>query len=252
MASFIAGRNAAWTKRSKPRFTHSEGRSYQRRFRRPSSAWRMWLGSTRKHSARLAASTMQTTVGMSSTIRPKRPPSASMPEKASSVVTAEENTGAAIRRAAVSAAETGERPRRRARWSACSPTTMASSTTMPSVRISPKRETMLIETPSAHIPPAAASSAVGIPAATHSAVRALRNRNSTATTSASPKSALSSSSDSRSWMLSASVLTKAISTPAGRVGRISSATAWATANWRRVSPVSPRLMRITAAGSPWT
>ena len=68
---------------------------------------------------------------------------------------------------------------------------------MPSVRISANSVTTLRLSPKAHIIPAANSSAAGMPAATQIAVRALRNRNSTPSTSAMPNRALSSSSASR-------------------------------------------------------
>ena len=63
---------------------------------------------------------------------------------------------------------------------------MASSTTIPSVMISPKSEIMLLVSPAAYISAMAAPMATGMPAATQKAVRALRKRNSSAITSASP------------------------------------------------------------------
>ncbi len=124
--------------------------------------------------------------GMSAMSSPKRPPIATSPKKAMIVVSVAENTGAAMRRAAVSAATGPGSRSRRARKSACSPTTIASSTTIPSVRISAKSEIMLSVRPKACISATAVSIATGIPAATHSAVRALRKRNRSPTTSARP------------------------------------------------------------------
>ena len=92
-----------------------------------------------------------------------------------------------IRRAAVSAATMRRFAQlARARKSACSATTMASSTTIPSIRISAKSEIMLKVSPAAYMIAMAAIIDTGMPAATQSAVRAFRNRNSSPTTSARP------------------------------------------------------------------
>ena len=148
---------------------------------------------------------------------------ATSPKKAITVVIVAENTGSAMRRAAFSAASKGPCPRR-ARWSACSPTTMASSTTMPSVMISAKSEIMLIVSPAIYISAMADSIAVGIPAATQKAVRVFRNRNSSITTSAKPVSALSIRMFRRPVMYSDRVRIRSILTPSGRAAVSSAAT----------------------------
>ncbi len=121
------------------------------------------------------------------------------------VVSVAAKTGIAMRRAAFSAAATGCSPRRRARKSACSPTTMASSTTMPRVMIRPKRLIMLSVSPAAYISAMAANIAAGMPAATQKAMRAFRNRNSRHNTSPSPISPLSIRMSSRPVIASARV-----------------------------------------------
>ena len=122
--------------------------------------------------------------GISAIKLPKRPLIAVRPKKAMIVVNEAANTGSAIRFAAVSAANIGGNPRR-ARKSACSPTTMASSTIMPSVRINAKSEIMLNVMPATYISAIAVNIAVGIPAATQNAVLAFRNKNNNTTTNES-------------------------------------------------------------------
>ena len=74
----------------------------------------------------------------------------------------------------------------RALLSACSPTTMASSTTIPNVIIRAKSDIILMVIPAKYITVIAASIAVGIPAATQNAVLALRNKNSSTITNPKP------------------------------------------------------------------
>lgn len=127
-----------------------------------------------------------TVKGMSAIRSPNRPPMPNRAAKASVIVIIAENTGPIIRRAAFSAARTGGSPSRLTRKSAYSLTTMASSTTIPSIRIMANSDIMLIESPPRYMTAIPAAVATGIPAATQIAVRALRNRNSIRTTSTSP------------------------------------------------------------------
>ena len=212
-------------------------------------AWAMWRGRIRKHSTSEAISTAITVNGMSAISVPKRPPITTSDQKAITVVSVAENTGANMRRAAFSAATAGGSPRTRARWSACSPTTMASSTTMPSVMMSAKSEIMLIVSPAAHISAMAASSATGMPAATQNAVRALRKRNRSPTTSRSPVAALSSRMPMRPVMCSARVRMRSIRTPSGSPASTAAA-ARSTRSWiSMASPAAERSTRMETAGS---
>ena len=70
---------------------------------------------------------------------------------------------------------------------------MASSTTIPNVIIRAKSDIILMVIPAKYITVIAASIAVGIPAATQNAVLALRNKNSSRTTSPKPVRPFSSS-----------------------------------------------------------
>ena len=241
MTPAISGRNSVSRSQTKPRFTTREGASYQCALADRPTAWDMWLGRIRKHSTRLASRTTITVKGMSLMRSPKRPPMMTRPQKAITVVSVAQNTGSAMRRAAVSAAFTGSMPRC-ARWSACSPTTMASSTTIPSVMISAKSEIILSVMPKAYISASAASIATGIPAATQKAVRALRNRNSSTSTRPRPVSPLSSRMSSRPLIASARVRIRSISTPSGSPASKSRATS-STVRWMPMA--SPRSLRST-------
>ena len=90
----------------------------------------MCPGSTRKHSIRLATITATTTMGTVRIIAPMVSVISNRGRNAAIVVIDAQNTGAAMRRAAVSAAVQASRPRR-CKASECSPTTIASSTTIP-------------------------------------------------------------------------------------------------------------------------
>ncbi len=209
----------------------------------------MCRGRIRKHSTRLAASTAITVNGISAIRLPNRPPTATSPKNAITVVTVAENTGAAILIAAFSAAVTESSPRTRWRQSACSPTTIASSTTIPSVMISAKSEIMLIVSPPSHISAIADRSATGMPAATQNAVRAFRNRNRSATTSASPITALSTRMPIRPVIASERVRIRSIVTPSGSVASTAAAAA-STSSWMPIaSPAADRSTRRLTAGS---
>ena len=154
--------------------------------------------------------------GISAIKLPKRPLIAVRPKKAMIVVNEAANTGSAIRFAAVSAANIGGNPRR-ARKSACSPTTMASSTIMPSVRINANREIMLNVMPATYISAIAVNIAVGIPAATQNAVLAFRNKNNNTTTNNRPVAPFFNSRFRRPEMASARVRISSIVVPCGKV-----------------------------------
>ena len=80
---------------------------------RASNAWRIWPGSTRKHSTRLATITAITANGMAITMLAKRPPIKMRAAKARRVVIAAAETGAAMRSAAKTAAVFGLKARER-------------------------------------------------------------------------------------------------------------------------------------------
>ncbi len=146
------------------------------------------------------------------------------PENAMIVVIVAEKTGGAILMAAFSAATMGFSPKLRALKSACSPTTMASSTTIPRVMIKANKEIILIVNPARYIIPIVAINAAGIPIVTQRAVRALRNRNNNPITKLRPIKPLSTSRLIRFVMCSARVLMSFILVPSGRYVSISDAT----------------------------
>ena len=209
---------------SKKRLNVRLGQSYHRALPVLTSACAMWFGRIRKHSISDASKTTITVKGISEISAPKRPPMAVRPTNARTVVMVAENTGIAIRLAAFSEASVALSPRRRARKSACSATTMASSTTMPRQMISANSENMLIVRPDVYISAIVASMATGIPAATQIAARADRKMNSSPTTSARPRRPLSSRISRRSVISSARVRISSTLTPAGMTSCISSAT----------------------------
>ena len=162
------------------------------------------------------------------------------------VVKVAANTGSAMRRAAFSAASTGLSPRR-ARQSACSPTTIASSTTIPSVIIRANSEIILIVIPDRYIKAIAASIAVGTPAATQNAVRAFKNKNNSPTTSARPVNPFSSRIFNRPEIAAARVRISVTSTASGKLVCSSSATS-STTRWIAIaSPPSERSIRTDMA-----
>ena len=188
-----------------------------------------------------------TVSGISAIKSPNRPPITVRPKNAIIVVRVAAKTGSAIRRAAFSAASTGPSPRR-ARQSACSPTTIASSTTIPSVIINANNDTILIVIPAIYISAIAAIIAVGTPAATQNAVRAFKNKNNNPTTSARPVNPFSNRMFSRPEIAAALVRIKVTSTASGSVNCNSSATR-STMRWiAMASPRSERSIRTDMAG----
>ncbi len=184
---------------------------------------------------------------MSAIIEPKRPPMTVSPPKAMIVVSEAARTGMPIRVAAFSAASKGPSFNARCRQSACSPTTMASSTTIPSVMISANSEIMFRLMPATYITATADSMLTGMPIATHSAVRALRKRNSSTSTSASPCAPFLISRFSRAEISCARALASWISTPSGSDSSISSATSCTVFWMPMASPLAERLTRTTMA-----
>ena len=231
-----------------PTFITRDGQSYHGSFA-PPREWLRWCGRIRKHSNRLMLRTAITVKGMSAIKSPKVPSIAINPKKAMFVVKVAETTGQNIRSAARSAATTGASPNTRRRYSACSPTTMASSTTIPSVMINANNEIMLIVSPPACISATPDSIATGIPAATQIAVRVFKNSTSSSRTSPSPITALSSSRLSRPDIWPAVELNSSIRTPAGKPTRICSATSSTSACKPIASPVADLSTRICTAGS---
>ena len=129
---------------------------------------------------------------MSAIRLPNLPPIATKPKKAIIVVIVAQKTGDDILFAAFSAAVVGSSPNFLNLKSACSPTTIASSTTMPKVIINANKEIMLKVKPAAYISATAPAIATGTPAATQIAVLAFRNKNSKRTTKPKPKRPFSS------------------------------------------------------------
>ena len=103
-------------------------------------------GNTRKDSTSDARMTQITMIGMVRRIEPMMPPISSSGINAAIVVSDEDTTGANMRRAPPSAALKGSSPRSKC-VTASSPTTIASSTMMPSVMMSANRLIMLTEPP---------------------------------------------------------------------------------------------------------
>ena len=133
-----------------------------------------------------------TTSGIARMIWPMMSEMTSSGMKAAIVVKDELNTGAAMRLAPFTAASRGSSPRR-ARHAACSPTTIASSTTMPSAMIRPNRLTILIDWPLSSMIRTVANSEVGIPIATQKAVGVLRKMNRISSTRTRPPPPFTSS-----------------------------------------------------------
>ena len=152
------------------------------------------------------------------------------------MVSVAEKTGENIRLAAFSAATIGTSPKVRARKSACSPTTMASSTTMPSVIIKANKDIIIIVMPDIYIRVTAAAIAAGIPAATQKAVLTFKNKNNKSKTSPSPCNPFFVNMESRAEINSERVRMSSTSTSGGKISSNSSATP-STSSW--ISIASP-------------
>ena len=101
-----------------------------------------------------------------------------------------------------------------------SPTTVASSTMMPSTSRKPISDSELIVRPAAGNIASAPSIATGIPTLTHSAMRRRRNSASTTTTSTRPLQALPSSASRRSTRSCDSSREMSIAMPSGSCARL--------------------------------
>ena len=174
------------------------------------------MGNTKKHSKSEAIKTAITVNGISAIKLPNRPPTATKPAKAITVVMVAVKTGNAILVAPRSAASSGFSPSLLNLKSACSPTTIASSTTIPKQIINAKREIIFIVSPDIYIIPIAANRAAGIPAATQNAVLALRKTNKRIRTKVKPCRPLRNKISRRFEIASALVFDRTTSTPLGR------------------------------------
>ena len=163
-------------------------------------------GRIEKHSIKLARRTAQTTAGIAPMITPITPLIVNRGRKAATVVSMADITGGPILVADNIAACSIGRFRRRRKYSACSPITIASSTTIPKAMIKPKREIILMDCPVANITPNVARKATGIPAATQNATRHGRKANRTRSTRMRPLSPFSTISQIRSEIRLAATL----------------------------------------------
>ena len=183
-----------------------------------------WPGRTKKHSSS-AAIRMQTMIsGMSKMIAPIGPVTMNSGMKAETVVNDEANTGVNIVFAAPVTARIGGAPWLR-RYCAFSPTTIASSTMMPTAMISANMLIMLMVPPNWWKTNRVANIATGMPAATQKAICRDRNRNRMQITSAIPIMPFSISRLSRDWTLRHSSSCAISCTDAGRAARCRSAQA---------------------------
>ncbi len=96
--------------------------------------------------------------------------------KAACVVKIAANTGKAMRLPPMVAAVVGSSPMLNL-VAVCSPTTIASSTIMPSIISKAKSEIILMVWPIIHMMPSVANKAIGMPAATQNAILKFKNAN---------------------------------------------------------------------------
>ena len=137
-----------------------------------------------------------TMTGMTTMNLPMLPSTKARGRKAATEVRMVKTTGLATSRVPSTAA--GTRPFPRSRWEKMfSPTTTASSTTMPRARMKAKRESMLIDTSKGSISRKLPRKEMGIPSITQKARRRSRNRLRQTKTSTRPTWALRSSRSSR-------------------------------------------------------
>ena len=158
----------------------------------------------KKHSTRLAARTANTTIGIGRVKSPKILSRVSIGVKAASVVRPAAKIGLDILNAPRSAAYSGVVPLLNT-VAECSPTTIASSTIMPSVIIKVNIDSIFMVRSSGHIKPSVAIMEIGTPSATQKAIRAFKNKNRVMRTRIMPPSPLRSNSPRRWAILSASV-----------------------------------------------
>ena len=106
-----------------------------------------------------------------------------------------------------------------------SPTTIASSTTIPMARMKAKSDIRLIDTPSADITAKVPTKDTAIPTATQKASRISRKSVSASSTSASPRNPFLTSRPRRDCRISASLFQISSCVPAGSDG-ITSSSRW--------------------------
>ena len=162
-----------------------------------------------------------TMIGRPRTSFPIEPGTASIGRNAATVVSTPKITGVA-RPCAPRIAPSSLLALRFCSTCVFSPTTIASSTRMPSTSTRPIREIQLIETPRNGSTAKVPSSAVGTPHATHAASRRRRNSASTTSTMIAPCQALLFIEPSRSARMLDMSCQTTISTPAGSVARVRS------------------------------
>nr|AIF10433.1 hypothetical protein [uncultured marine thaumarchaeote KM3_45_G08] len=148
-------------------------------------ALRICPGSIKKHSTKLARSTATTTRGIATMISPITPEIIITGRKAATVVKLAETTGTIMYFAPATAASEGPRPEDRF-TNACSPTTIASSTTIPIIIIIANKLTILIVWPVTNMAAKDPKIAVGIPTAIQKATREFKKTNNIPNTNAKP------------------------------------------------------------------
>ena len=163
-----------------------------------------------------------TTSGTLLMILPVEPGTVSRAQKAVTVVNTEKMTGALIRCAPRIAVVSPSRSRLRSA-KMFSPTTIASSTTIPSASTRAIIENMLMETPSICMPQSVPTSATDNPAATHSARRTSRKNVRARKTRTSPRRPFSTRTDRLPATSVESSLHISTPTPAGSAGITSAA-----------------------------
>ena len=139
----------------------------------------------KKHSIKLAAKTAKTIIGIGRTKSPKILSNVRTGKKAARVVKPAAKIGLDILIAPRSAAYSGVVPLLKT-VAECSPTTIASSTIIPSVIMKVNIESIFNVRSSGHIKPNVAIIEIGIPKATQKAMRAFKNRNNVISTSTMP------------------------------------------------------------------
>ena len=163
---------------------------------------RICPGRIKKHSTKLARSTATTTRGIATIISPIIPEIIITGRKAAIVVKLAETTGTIMYFAPSTAASAGPRPEDRF-TNACSPTTIASSTTIPIIIIMANKLTMFIVWPVTNMAAKDPKIAVGIPTAIQKATREFKKTNSIPSTNAKPPRPFLSSKFMRSRIRSA-------------------------------------------------
>ena len=181
-----------------------------------------WAGSTKKDSNSDSRRTEITTAGISLKIRPIVPGTKNNGANAATVVRIAKVTGIAISFAAATAAWGADSPFSR-KANVRSPTTIASSTTMPSVTMNANVVTMLIEISAGPRISSAPRNEIGMPSATQNASRKSMNTARITTTSTRPSSAFLSRRFRRSRRISESSRQTSTEMFAGSLARKSSA-----------------------------